>query len=109
VYCRDKRFDLKNENERLGFALELYNFSSLLEADSGNADADVEYQLDRLKQKLDNLGEMNGLDSFEHPSKVRYLEQRGLEIVPNHFEGEGGTSEFFTVLVQPRTPNLCLD
>jgi serine/threonine protein kinase len=96
-------FHLEREDERLAFALELYNFSSLLEAESGNED--TEDQINRLKQKVNNFSEVHDLDSFEIPERVRHLEENGFETVPDYFEGEGGTWESF-VKVRPKAPNL---
>ncbi|KAF8256526.1 kinase-like domain-containing protein, partial [Lactarius quietus] len=114
VYCKNRIFNLKNNESRAQFALELYNFASVLDTEDENED--IEKWVRELKVKFDCFSKEHKMSMFTGSKTTgrattgiecdsggameqeEQLEARGYIVVPDVFETDGGTWKSLTKL-----------
>ncbi|KAH9047382.1 kinase-like domain-containing protein [Lactarius hengduanensis] len=102
VYRDLRTFVFADRGDRIGFALELYNFCSALADESDNGDTGTEVK--KLATSVRKFSKEHDLPTFAggDGGAAEQLEAYGYEIVPDILETEGGTWE----LIDKLPPNI---
>ncbi|KAH8987166.1 kinase-like domain-containing protein [Lactarius akahatsu] len=128
VWRKRRRFRLSEEDDRVEFALELYNLVSLLENESENDD-DTRRRVKELTAGIYKLSQEHSMPTFADKTKCtgsddgenqsgpstcpkgdargtnEQLEACGYKVIPVVFETDGGTWELISDLKLP--PHIC--
>ncbi|KAH9047384.1 hypothetical protein EDB84DRAFT_483455 [Lactarius hengduanensis] len=102
VYRDLRTFVFADRGDRIGFALELYNFCSALADESDNGDTGTEVK--KLATSVERFSKEHDLPTFTggDGGAAEQLEAYGYEVVPDILETEGGTWE----LIDKLPPNI---